>query len=155
MKKIIPIQSAVILAVVFSINVTAAQSSANNTSNNSAVNGAWERVYYYNGKTTTTGEPKEFVLVHDGFFSSIGQDSSGKWSNTHAGTFEISGNTMRNRLLYSSHPERVGSTHWVEFELKGDTLTMKWFKKLITAQGQDITSQTPINTESKYIMAKK
>src|SRR4030095_13859520 len=155
MKKIFFIQCTVTLMTLFAVNIAAAQSSENSIGNNAAVNGAWQRVYYDNGKTTTTtGEPKEFVVVHDGFFSSIGQDSSGRWSNTHAGTFEISGNIMKNHLLYSSHTERVGSDHWVEFELKGDTLTMKWFKKMITPQGQDITAQMP-KAESKYIRAKK
>ena len=116
--------------------------------------GAWQRIYDFDGKETTTGEPKEFVILYNGFFSSVGQDSTGKWGNTHVGTYEISGNTMKNILLYSSHPERVGSTHWIEYDMKGDTLTIKWFKKLVTAQGQDITAQMP-KAESKYIRAKK
>jgi hypothetical protein len=157
MKKIVFIQCASFLVVLFWVNVAAAQSlksSEDKSAYPPALNGAWQRVYYYNGKTTTTGEPKEFVVVYDGFFSSIGQDSSGSWSNTHAGTFEINGNLMKNHLLYSSHPERMGSIQWVEFELREDTLTMKWFKKLITPQGQDITAEMP-KAESKYIRAKK
>ena len=116
--------------------------------------GAWQRIYDFDGKKTTTGEPKEFVLLYNGFFSSVGQDSTGNWGNTHVGTYELSGNTMKNILRYSSHPERVGSTHWMDYEIKGDTLTIKWFKKLVTAQGQDITAQMP-KAESKYIRAKK
>ncbi len=136
------------------ITEAVAQSSRSKTGNYpSALNGAWQRVYYNNGKATTSGEPKEFALVHDGFFSSIGQDSTGRWNNTHGGTFEISGSLMKNKLLYTSHIDRMGSTNWVEYELKGDTLIMNWSKKVITASGQDITARMP-KAKSKFIRMK-
>lgn len=114
---------------------------------------AWQRVYYYDGRTVTTGEPKEFIMLYNGFFSSVGQDSTGRWGNTHVGTYELSGKTMKSTVRYSSHPERIGSTQWVDYDIKGDTLTIKWFKKLLTADGQDLTAQMP-KAESKYIKAK-
>jgi hypothetical protein len=119
-----------------------------------SLDGAWQRAYYYNGKSTSMGEPKEFLLLYNGFVSSVGQDSTGSWSNTHAGTYELSGNTMKSTLRYSSHPDRVGSTQWMECDLKGDTLTIRWFKKLLNAQGRDLTAQMP-KVESKYIRAKR
>jgi hypothetical protein len=121
----------------------------------SAMDGAWQRVYRYNGKTTTTGEPKEFVVVHDGFFSSVGQDTEGRWTNTHSGSFELEGKLMKNHLLYSSHADRLGFTNWIEYELKGDTLTLKFnSKKMLTPQGQEITVEMP-TSESKFIRAKR
>jgi len=119
-----------------------------------SLEGAWQRIYYYDGRKVTTGEPKEFLLLNNGFVSSVGQDSTGNWGNTHVGTYELSGNTIKSTLRYSSHPERVGSTQWMEYDIKGDTLTIKWFKKLVTAQGQDLTAQMP-KAESKYVRAKK
>ena len=143
------------LLLIFSlVNEAVAQSGKSEKGNNtSAINGAWQRVYSYNGKTTTSGEPKEFALVHNGFFSSIGQDSTGRWNNTHGGIYEISGNIMKNKLLYSSHLNSMGSINWVEYELKGDTLTMNWFKKVINASGQDITARMP-KAKSKFIRMK-
>jgi len=136
------------------VNAAVAQSAKSKTGNNAnALNGAWQRVYYYNGKTTTSGEPKEFALVHDGFFSSIGQDSTGRWNNTHGGIYEVTGNIMKNKLLYSSHISQMGSINWVEYELKGDTLVMNWFKKMINASGQDITARMP-KAKSKFIRMK-
>src|SRR5215218_9265868 len=123
---------------------------SDNTSG-SALDGAWQRIYSYHGNTATTGEPKEFVIMCDGFFSSVGQDSTGRWNVTHAGTFEVSGNILKNSLRYSSHPERIGATHWVEFEVNGDTLTLRFFKKFITAQGQDLTAQMPKDVIAKYV----
>src|SRR5688572_2136381 len=110
------------LLLIFSlVNEAAAQSDKREKGNNTnAINGAWQRVYSYNGKTTTSGEPKEFALVHNGFFSSIGQDSTGQWNNTYGGIYEISGNIMKTKLLYSSHLNRMGSINWVEYEIKGD-----------------------------------
>lgn len=91
------------------------------SSTTSALDGAWQRVYHHNGKTTTTGAPREFVVVHDGFFSSIGQDAEGRWRNTHGGSFELDGKLLKNHLLYSSPPDILGLTNWVEYEVKGHT----------------------------------
>jgi hypothetical protein len=133
---------------------TLAQSAKGKTGNNpKALNGAWQRVYSYNGKATTSGEPKEFALVHDGFFSSIGQDSTGRWKNTHGGIYEISGNIMKTKLLYASSINQMGSINWVEYEVKGDTLIMNWFKKVIDASGKDITARMP-KAKSKFIRMK-
>ena len=104
-----------------------------------SLDGAWQRTYYNNGNMTTTGEPKEFLLLCNGFVSSVGKDSTGRWSTTNAGTYELTGNTIKSTLRYSSHTVRIGSTQWMEFNLKADTLTIIWFKKLVTAEGQDIT----------------
>ena len=158
MKKIILLPVSVFSVVLFSLITAAAQSSKRKSGSNTsvpAVNGGWQRVYHHNGKTATTGEPKEFVVVNDGFFSSIGQDAEGRWTNTHGGSFELNGNLMKNHLLYSSHPDILGFTNWVEYELKEDTLTLKWnIKKMITPQGQEITVDRP-SSESKYIRAKR
>jgi hypothetical protein len=158
MKKIFFLPVSVLSVALFSLIVAVAQSSNRKSVNSTSVpalNGGWQRVYHHNGKTATTGEPKEFVVVYDGFFSSIGQDAEGRWINTHGGSFELNGNLMKNHLLYSSHPDILGFTNWVEYELKADTLIMKWnIKKMITAQGQEITIDRP-SSESKYIRAKK
>jgi len=155
MKKII---FGVFSMFLFSLIIAAAQTSKRKIGDlapANALDGAWQRVYHYNGKTSSADEPKEFVVVHDGFFSSIGQDGEGRWTNTHGGTFEINGNLMKNHLLYSSHPDILGFTNWVEYELKKDTLIMKWnIKKMLTPQGQEVIVQMP-TSESKFIRAKK
>ena len=158
MKKNNVFQFTVFSIFLFAFGMVAAQTSKRIKGISAPANtldGAWQRVYHHNGKTVTTGEPKEYVVVHDGFFSSIGQDNDGRWTNTHGGSFELTGNLMKNHLIYSSHPDILGFTNWVEYELKEDTLTMKWnVKKMITPQGQEITVQMP-SSESKYIRAKR
>ena len=157
MKNAIAISCAALFAFVLLYTKGSAQKlpqKSDNTSG-SALDGAWQRIYSYHGNTATTGEPKEFVIMYNDFFSSVGQDSTGRWNVTHAGAYEISGNTMKNSLRYSSHPERIGATHWVGFEVNGDTLTLRFFKKFITAQGQDLTAQMPKDVIAKYVRAKK
>jgi hypothetical protein len=61
---------------------------------------------------------------------------------------------MTLRLLYSSFPYRIGSVQTVDYELNGDTLTIKWFKKLLDPKGTDITAQMPKNTLTKFTRAK-
>lgn len=158
MKKKFFFPATLLSVAIFSLLTANAQHSKRKLSNStsaSAVEGAWERVYHFNGKMTTTGEPKEFAVVYNGFFSSIGQDADGRWTNTHGGSYEIKGNLMTNHLLYSSHPDILGFTNWVEYKIEGDTLTLKWnIKKMITPQGQEITVEIP-TSESKYIRAKR
>ncbi len=90
----------------------------------------------------------------DGFFTIVGQDSTGAWVDTHAGTYDISGNLYKIKVLYSSHPERIGVNHWIEFRLDGDNLYLNFFKKLINPKGEDITGQMQ-RFEEKYVRAKK
>jgi flagellar basal body rod protein FlgG len=158
MKKNVFFPATVFSVVLFSLIAAGAQTSKRKSTSSgsaSALNGAWQRVYHYNGKTTITGEPKEFAVIHDGFFSSIGHDTEGRWTNTHGGSFELNGNVMKNHLLYSSHTDRLGFTTWVEYDLEGDTLTLKFnSKKMVTPQGQEITVEMP-TSESKFIRAKR
>ena len=99
----------------------------------SLLNGAWQ-----------SEDQKGFSILHDGYFNSVGQDSTGKWSSMHAGTFTVnSDNTITFKVLYSSYPDHVGSLNTAEYSLSGETLKLHHFKKLITGEGKDITDQMP------------
>ena len=73
--------SGISLLLFLLVHAASAQTTQQNPQQNTdktALNGAWERFYHHDAKTTTTGgAPKEFVIVSDGFFSGIGQDSTG------------------------------------------------------------------------------
>ena len=98
-------------------------------------NGAWRNV-----------DNKGFSVMHDGYFNAVGQDSTGKWDDVHAGTYTVNGdNTITFKILYSSYPDHVGALNTAEYTIKGDTVKMRHFKKLIDAQGKDITDQMPKN----------
>jgi len=115
--------------LLFAVAVTNAQQ----TSKNSALNGAWQ-----------SDDNKGFTVMHDGYFNAVGQDSTGKWVNVHAGSFTInSDNTITFKVLYSSYPEHVGSLNTAEYSISGDKVKMHHFKKLVTGDGKDITDQMP------------
>jgi hypothetical protein len=91
-------------------------------------------------------------MMNDGFFSSLRQDSTGKWRDTHAGTYTVdNANTVTFKVLYSSWPTRVGTLHTVEYDMIGEALTIKWFKKLIDAKEGDVTAQLPKGTQTQYV----
>jgi hypothetical protein len=96
-------------------------------------NGAWRSV-----------DNKGFSVMHDGYFNGVGPDSTGKWNDVHAGTYTVdSDSTITFKVLYSSHPDHVGAANTAAYSITGDTVKMRHFKKLIDAQGKDITDQMP------------
>ena len=115
-------------ALLFFFTVSNAQ-----TATSALFNGAWRSV-----------DNKGFSVMHDGYFNSVGQDSTGKWNTVHAGTYTVNNdNTITFKVLYSSYPDHIGALNTAEYTISGDTLKMRHFKKLIDAQGKDITDQMP------------
>ena len=93
--------------------------------------------------------------MNNGYFTSIGQDSTGRWSSTHAGSYTVDGNnSLTLNVLYSSFPDRIGALHTIEYNVNGDNMTIKLFKKLIDAKQGDITAQMPKDVQTKYVRAK-
>ena len=138
MKKLITLLF--IVGFCFTINSTNAQTS----SQAKDISGAWVSM-----------DGNEFTIMNDGFFSSISRDSTGKWSETHAGSYTLdNANTITFKVLYSSFPDHIGALNTTEYDISGHIITMKWFKKLIDAKGEDITSQVPQGTQTQYVRAK-
>jgi hypothetical protein len=132
------------VALLFVFTASNAQTSASKkkttsqTSTQSAstlFNGAWQ---------STMGEQKAFSVMHDGFFNSVAQDSSGKWGEVHAGTYTVNGdNTITFTVQYSSIPDHVGAANTAEYMVSGETVKLRHYKKLVDAQGKDWTDQMP------------
>jgi hypothetical protein len=98
---------------------------------------------FFNGAWRTL-DNKGFSVMHNGYFNAVGQDSTGKWNSVHAGTYTVNNdNTITFKVLYSSYPDHIGSANTAEYSISGDTVKMRHFKKLIDAQGKDITDQMP------------
>jgi hypothetical protein len=106
----------------------------------SVLNGGWNRVSekWLVGQGRTKLQP-QFRLYYDGYFTMVGQDSTGAWRSTFGGTYEIEGNIYKEKMLYSSFPELNGYVHWQEYEVRGDTLIFKTKNKVIDPQGVDVT----------------
>jgi len=98
----------------------------------SILNGAWKMVYdNVDGKITLAkDQPLKIYVLNDGFWMWFGPDSSGKWNQGGAGTYEIDGNIWKQKSIYSFDPERIGYVNWSKFELRSDTLYMQNYVKM-------------------------
>ena len=97
----------------------------------------------FNGAWLST-DNKGFSVMHDGYFNSSSQDSVGKWDNVYAGTYIVNAdNTITFKVQYSSSADAIGAQNTAEYTLNGETLKLHHFKKLINANGKDITDQMP------------
>jgi hypothetical protein len=147
MKKLLFFVFTVSLLFVLTLNEAEAQNMKNTSVKKSVLstlNGGWERISVtVNGHKESSSQHPEFRVYHDGFFSIIGQDTTGAWKETHGGTYELTDNLYKEKILYSSFPDRMGLTHWQEYTIKGDTVTFKLFKKLITPNGEDMAAKMP------------
>jgi hypothetical protein len=127
--------------------------SAKDSSATSDLEGAWELVWSKtNDKINSPSQPMQLKLFTDGYFCYLMQDSTGKWSQAGGGVYETEGNTYKEIHRYNSNPEYVGFTDWQEYEIKGDTLHMKLFTKVINGNGIDVTANFP-KTEEKRVRA--
>jgi hypothetical protein len=91
-----------------------------------------------------SADNKGFSVMYNGYFNGVSQDSTGKWDVVHAGTYTVNNdNTITFKILYSSFPDHVGAANTAEYTITGETLKLHHFKKLIDAQGKDITDQMP------------
>src|SRR3712207_8302553 len=59
-------------------------------------NGAWQTTWRDSANNTSS---MEYSILHDGFLSNVGQDSTGAWRETHFGTYE----DRKSTRLNSSH----------------------------------------------------
>lgn len=143
-------QKMLLSVLVFSFSfisvTTIAQSTNSNIEKKSdPISGSWYSV-----------DNKEFLMMTDGFYSTVAQDSSGKWSTIHAGTYSIeNGNSVTFKVNLSSFAYRVGYLHTIEYELNGENLTIKWYKKIIDPKAGDITMRLPKGQQTVFVRAKK
>ena len=79
-----------------------------------------ERLPLFNGAWRTV-DNKGFSVMHDGYFNAVGQDSTGKWNDVHAGTYTVdSDSTITFKVLYSSYPDHIGASNTAEYSITGD-----------------------------------
>jgi hypothetical protein len=117
--------------------------------------GAWELVSTTERPFANVKRPVQLKIFADGYFCLIMKDSTGKWSLGSGGTYETDGNIYKETHLYVTMPEWIGTTDWQHYEIKGDTLYKKLFKKVINSKGEDITAQFSTTIEEKRVRAKK
>lgn len=123
------------------------------TARETAVDGAWDLVWAsYDDTVMTINKPLQFKQFNNGFFSLISWDAGGKLSYAGYGKYELDGNLYKETFLYHTNPGYTGGMDWQEYELKGDTLYMKGFKKVIVG-GKEVTGDFP-RIEERRVRAK-
>ena len=89
-------------------------------------------------------------MFHDGYFSFIMYDTSGKFSIAGAGPYEINGNMYKETVGYCSwDTSYLNSKDWQKWEMKADTLIFYGFEKAEMADGKDVTKEW--NANGKFI----
>jgi hypothetical protein len=98
----------------------------------SSLDGAWELVWAkYNDTLADVSKAPLFKMFHDGIFSLIARDSSGKITFAGYGNYEVNGNVYKETFTYHNTAEYVGGMDWQKYELKGDTLYFRGFDKVV------------------------
>jgi hypothetical protein len=89
-------------------------------------------------------------MFHDGYFSFIMYDTSGKFSIAGAGPYEINGNMYKEILAFGSgDTSYINANDWQKWEMKGDTLIFYGFEKAEMPDGKDVTNDW--NANGKFI----
>lgn len=143
------------LAVILFFFFTASNAQTNHSQKKTtSQKGGQNATSFFNG-AWISNDNKGFSVMHDGYFNSVSQDSTGKWDDVHAGSYTVNNDkTITFKVLYSSYPDHVGSLNTAEYTISGETVRMRHFKKLIDAQGKDITDQMPKNAFDTMTKAK-
>ena len=111
----------------------------------SPIEGNWELVSdEQGGKKITT--KKQFKVFNEGRFSFIMFDATGNFNGAGAGSYEVNGNTYKETFKYYSDTKFNGSSDWQEWKMEGDTLVFYGFKKVLMADGKDVTNEWGHNT---------
>lgn len=106
----------------------------------SPIDGAWEIVWAkYNDTIKDVSKMPMLKIFHDGVFTLIARDSSGKIDYAGFGHYELSdSNTYKETFQYHSYAPFTGAMDWQNYELKNDTLYFKGFNKVVVG-GEDRT----------------
>lgn len=104
----------------------------------SSLNGCWKRI-----GVITDGKPEadplgQLRMFSGGFYTIIGQDTARNWTRTFAGIYEIDNNLFKETTQYSSLSSMAGNIHWQEMKITGDTLSLKFFKKITDSTGKQL-----------------
>lgn len=109
----------------------------------SHIDGAWELYSTESGGTTTLHKkPNQIKVYSDGHFCMMAYTAEGKFDYAGAGTYELDGNHYKETFSYHSNwPDGIGASLWFDWSqsANGDTLYFSGFKKVIMADGKDVT----------------
>jgi len=104
------------------------------------VEGAWKLVWAaYND---TLADMRNHILVKmftNGSFSLFAHDSAGKMAFAGYGKYDFEGDKYHETFLYHNETEYTGGEDWQNLEVKGDTMYMNGFTKIVVG-GKEMTT---------------
>jgi hypothetical protein len=110
------------------------------TGDATSVEGAWQLVWgEYNGQVADTSNRYIFKTFNNGVFSLIAYDSTKKITFAGYGKHEFEGDTYHETFMYHNNPKYIGAANWQDLTVKGDTMYLNGFKKIVVG-GQDVTT---------------
>jgi hypothetical protein len=110
------------------------------TSDAKSVEGAWQLVWgEYNGQVADTSNRYIFKTFNNGVFSLIAYNSTKKITFAGYGKYEFEGDTYHETFMYHNNPKYIGAANWQDLTVKGDTMYLNGFKKVVVG-GQDMTT---------------
>ncbi len=97
-----------------------------------SVEGGWSLVWAnYNDTLIDTRNYFLFKTFSNGIFSLFAYDSTKKINFAGYGKYEFDGETLHETFIYHNTPEYVGGENWQNLDVRGDTMYMNGFKKVI------------------------
>ena len=105
-----------------------------------SVEGAWQLVWgEYDDQVADTSNHYLFKTFNNGVFSLIAYDSTKKISYAGYGRYGFEGDTYHETFIYHNNPEYTGGADWQDLVVKGDTMYLNGFKKVVVG-GKDVTT---------------
>lgn len=109
----------------------------------SPIEGNWVLVEnVVNGKLVIPTKSPQFKTFLDGYFNIFMYNPDGSFHGAGAGPYDIDGKKYRETFEFESNPTWIGYGDEQEWELKGDTLITKGFKKVFDPQGKVMPPET-------------
>ncbi len=110
-----------------------------------SVEGGWYLVWAnYNDTLVDTSNYFLFKTFSNGIFSLFAYDSTKKINFAGYGKYEFDGDTFHETFIYHNNPEYIGGENWQNLEMRGDTMYMNGFKKVIVGGKEVMTDFSKI-----------
>ena len=105
-----------------------------------SVEGAWQLVWAeYDDQPADMSNYYLFKTFNNGVFSLIAYDSTKKIAFAGYGKYEFEEDTYHETFIYHNEPNYVGAQDWQDLKVKGDTMYLNGFKKVVVG-GKDVTT---------------
>lgn len=113
------------------------------TTRDKAVEGTWRLVWSeHNSEKNDMSNHVQVKMFTGGDFFLFAHDTAGTMKFSGYGRYSFDGDQYHETFLYHSHRPYWGASDWQYLEVKGDTMYMNGFTKVVV-EGKDMTEGWP------------